>query len=825
MATLSTLLSSVSSGIRSGIAAPNLGQCIEELVVNSLDAYATDISVEYDSVRLDFKVTDNGHGFSEDNLRKAGIRYSTSKCSTKIDIDENLHFYGFRGEALASIAYLSNIVEITSRESGANKKFYKIVEQGKNQEIRVLPCDIGYANETSVAVKGLYKDLPVRRYGLNVELESEAISERIKRISITHPSTSFVLINTSKPGFDFRVPKHKSCLSRFQFVFGHIPPINFMNEISSHEPEYQISGAISRHGFDNKNLQFVFVNRRPVLKTRIHKEISEILKKSDIGNRKEVSTEVQRNNIQKMRNSDYPVKIITKRTYGIYFINIMCSHRKYDISFEPEKTMIEFKNWNQVLAVALSTIMRFLNENNLLLAPRKVDKEEDCQNRKLDGSLKLPTAGDILPHDAAVFSKMAQNKNTISSASTSKFSVVNRSSKLSDISNSIFSDQKSSHAIENKLVSSIITNPEGVSMKTLKSNWISKYNAKLGRNVYINVTTGMSTENDPKLTDAPEITSIGLEYEFKNCEREFAPIPKEERPKFGCHYRKSNKIEISHWENPAIPIKAKISDHLDKRTFSSLFSSSDISMKFDKDIFQRLQIIGQLDNKFIVTLLSPAKTGTDDETITDNEKSTIVLFDQHAVHERIRLERLEKDIQSNDGIKSATLKNEISIHMRESECTLMEAWKNKFAKIGLQYRTEDNRDNTVLRITAVPAPLLTKVERFHKENEKQAELSITIQRLIREQLQVLRETSGASYSIPKCIFDILCSQACHGAIRFGDRLSLSQGEELLKFLSACQLPFQCAHGRPTLTPICFQTSIMRNRCSKPNLQRLKKIFK
>uniref|UniRef100_A0A3B4GZV5 Histidine kinase/HSP90-like ATPase domain-containing protein n=1 Tax=Pundamilia nyererei TaxID=303518 RepID=A0A3B4GZV5_9CICH len=92
----------VQGKLRSGVAIPSLQQCVEELILNSIDAGATCVGVRMDMEAFKIQVIDNGAGMSAEDMACVGNRYHTSKCTSVADLD-NLRWYGFRGEALASL--------------------------------------------------------------------------------------------------------------------------------------------------------------------------------------------------------------------------------------------------------------------------------------------------------------------------------------------------------------------------------------------------------------------------------------------------------------------------------------------------------------------------------------------------------------------------------------------------------------------------------------------------------------------------------------------------------------------------------------------------
>ncbi|GIX85256.1 DNA mismatch repair protein Mlh3 [Caerostris extrusa] len=101
-----------------------------------------------------------------------------------------------------------------------------------------------------------------------------------------------------------------------------------------------------------------------------------------------------------------------------------------------------------------------------------------------------------------------------------------------------------------------------------------------------------------------------------------------------------------------------------------------------------------------------------------------------------------------------------------------------------------------------------------------------IKKIIKEWLDSLMQTRSVSSILPKTFSAVLNSQACRGAVKFGDPLELSQCEDLLSALSKCKLPFQCAHGRPSIAPVLDLNKIetLSKKRDLPKLWKLKELF-
>ncbi|XP_071453808.1 DNA mismatch repair protein Mlh3-like [Hetaerina americana] len=252
---------------------------------------------------------------------------------------------------------------------------------------------------------------------------------------------------------------------------------------------------------------------------------------------------------------------------------------------------------------------------------------------------------------------------------------------------------------------------------------------------------------------------------------------------------------------------------------------------FSKEVLSHVKMIGKLDCKFIV-----AKVSLGNEKVSN----TIVLFDQHAVHERIRLERLTKEYQITDQVacenskgyskyKSAPVVPSFEITLSTSEARLLDSFQEHFKRLGLVFDVHNCNDNgsgdVIIKINEVPACLLSKDQ---KESGPLG-LKEQVHSLIREQVEHLLVTRGIGILSPNTLRDAVNMKACRGAVKFGDSLSIKECRWLLRKLSACDTPFQCAHGRPSMYPIIELKQINRfysknEEDSKPRLWRLKKML-
>ncbi|XP_017519351.3 DNA mismatch repair protein Mlh3 isoform X1 [Manis javanica] len=347
----------VQAKLRSGLSVCSLGQCVEELVLNSIDAEAKCVAVRVNMETFQVQVIDNGFGMGSDDVDKVGNRYFTSKCNSVQDL-ENPRFYGFRGEALASIANMASAVEISSKKNRTMKTFVKLFQNGN--ALKACEADSSRPSAgTTVTVYNLFYQLPVRRKCMDPRLEFEKVRQRIEALSLMHPSISFSLRNDVSGSMVLQLPKTKDICSRFCQMYG-LGKSQKLREINFKYKVFELSGFISSEAHYNKNMQFLFVNKRLILRTKLHKLIDFLLRKeSIICKPKSGSANRQMNSSPRHRSNP--------ELYGIYVINMQCQFCEYDVCMEPAKTLIEFQNWDTLLVCIQEGVKMFLKKEKLFV--------------------------------------------------------------------------------------------------------------------------------------------------------------------------------------------------------------------------------------------------------------------------------------------------------------------------------------------------------------------------------------------------------------------------------------------------------------------------
>ena len=158
-----------------------------------------------------------------------------------------------------------------------------------------------------------------------------------------------------------KTQKCDSVQGTFTALFG-LEKSRHLVEVEVEQRPFKFKGYISTEAHSNKQLQYIYINRRIVLKSRIHKVVSRILqKRSIICRRKGVGKQIVGRDYSP--NSSPPKQ---PERHGVYMLNLECPLYEYDITFDPRKTLVEFKDWTGVLKLLKDLVYNFLRHNNLL---------------------------------------------------------------------------------------------------------------------------------------------------------------------------------------------------------------------------------------------------------------------------------------------------------------------------------------------------------------------------------------------------------------------------------------------------------------------------
>ncbi|XP_072903093.1 PMS1 protein homolog 1 [Hemitrygon akajei] len=305
---------------------------VKELVENSLDANATSIEVKLENNGFDrIEVRDNGDGIKAVDTPVMGLKHYTSKITHHEDL-EALETYGFRGEALASICAVSEVIITTKTTVDEVSTQYTLDSAG--HIISQKPSHMGQG--TTVTVLKLFKNIPVRKqfYSTVKKCKDELrkVHDLLMAYGIIKPDVRIIFTHNKAVVWQkAKVSDHKMALLT---VLGTAVMVS-MVPIQHHEqePEIFLSGFLPKPGSNPSSMSltspdrsFISVNSRPVH----HKEILKLV-------RQYYSSQCQKDS--------------SHARYPIFFLNILVPASVIDVNLTPDKTQIMFQNKEAILFV------------------------------------------------------------------------------------------------------------------------------------------------------------------------------------------------------------------------------------------------------------------------------------------------------------------------------------------------------------------------------------------------------------------------------------------------------------------------------------------
>lgn len=303
---------------------------VKELVENAVDAHATQITVSVtDAGRTLIQVTDNGCGMSPDDAVVCFERHATSKISSAEDLGSILT-YGFRGEALASIAAVAEVT-LRTRTADAPTGCQVVFDGSRHVSTEEIACPCG----TTFAVRNLFYNVPARRKFLksdNVELKH--IIEEFTRVALIHPETGFTLTHNGKDIFVLRPAKSEKF--RIRDLLG-AQAVDAVVDISADTSVVGVNGYVCRPDLARKTTgnQFFFVNGRYFRSPYLHKAVMKAYE-----------------------------GLVADGAVPSYFIFLSTDPHSVDVNIHPTKTEIKFEDDSVIFQVLYACVKEALGRNS-----------------------------------------------------------------------------------------------------------------------------------------------------------------------------------------------------------------------------------------------------------------------------------------------------------------------------------------------------------------------------------------------------------------------------------------------------------------------------
>lgn len=330
MGQLKVLPAQIANLIAAGEVVQRPASVVKELMENAVDADADQIGVVItDAGRTLIQVIDNGCGMSPSDAVMCFERHSTSKIASAEDLND-IVTYGFRGEALASIAAVGEITLVTRRDSDETATKVVIGDFGQVKTSSVMG-----ARGSNFSVRNLFYNTPARRKFLKTDnVEFRHIIEDFTRVAITRPEIGFTLTHNGRDIFILK--KAKSLKFRVLDLLGS-NVVGDVVDISANTSIAKISGFVGRPDTARKTLgnQFFFVNGRFFRSAYFHKAVMKAYE-----------------------------DLIPEGVTPSYFIFIEVDPHSLDVNIHPTKTEVKFEDDSVLFQVLGACVRETLGRNS-----------------------------------------------------------------------------------------------------------------------------------------------------------------------------------------------------------------------------------------------------------------------------------------------------------------------------------------------------------------------------------------------------------------------------------------------------------------------------
>lgn len=293
---------------------------VKELVENSIDAGANNISIEIINGGISkIRVSDNGSGFEREDLKKAFLPHSTSKITTASDLN-NIATFGFRGEALCSIATVSKTT-LTSKTKDSDGNMIQAIG-GEISDITPAGC----VNGTTIMVENLFFNVPARaKFLKKPKLEESEITNYVSRLILSNPSISFKYIADGKLIYQ---STGNGLFEAIYAIYGK-SVIDNLIEIKAETDNASIEGYIGKPTFSkpNRTYQTLSVNNRYVLNQQLSVAVSKAYE-----------------------------NFLMKGQFPFYVLNLNVPYDSVDVNVHPNKLEVRFEDSSKIFGFILNTI-------------------------------------------------------------------------------------------------------------------------------------------------------------------------------------------------------------------------------------------------------------------------------------------------------------------------------------------------------------------------------------------------------------------------------------------------------------------------------------
>lgn len=377
MANINILDKTIFNRIAAGEVVEKPASVVKELVENSIDAKATNITIEVETGGIKkIRVTDNGIGMDKDNLPKAFLPHATSKISSIEDLDK-IGTLGFRGEALSSTASVAKVTAL-SKVKGSDEGTKITLSGGEVENVTYVGCTDG----TQITVEDLFYCIPARaKFLRKPKTEESEITNLVSRLILANPNIVFKYIADGKTIYH---STGNGLEEAIYTIYGantieNILPINY-----TYQNLIEVSGFIGKPSFvkANRTYQTILINGRYIIN-------------------KTISTAIY---------SAYEPYLM-KNAFPFFVLHVKLPLDKVDVNVHPNKLDVKFENNNLIYGAFYNPISEELQK---LSSKIREYKSEELPNK--DTSINLENLQKINPLEGYQFQEKQPETETVNVA-------------------------------------------------------------------------------------------------------------------------------------------------------------------------------------------------------------------------------------------------------------------------------------------------------------------------------------------------------------------------------------------------------------------------
>lgn len=714
---------------------------VKELLENAIDAGSTAVSVEIRDGGISMiRVTDNGGGIAEEDVRNAFVRHATSKIRDARDL-LSIQTLGFRGEALASIASVAR-VELITKTPGSLMAVHYQIEGGVEKDF----AQIGAPDGTTFIVRDLFKNVPARRKFLkSPQAEAARIQDILEKEALAHPEVAFRYLQDGRQLL--ATLGNGSLLDVIYSIYGR----DVTNQLITVNRAYQRSTltglpAVTVRGFigkpvitrANRNFELYFVNERFVKNPMIMKAIED-------GYR----------------------AFLMQHKFPFVVLMIDVNPEIVDVNVHPQKLEVRFSDGMLIYNSVLDAVQNALRQTELIVNT-DLDNAADGRGAHAAASAdsgstvpKTPTMPHVEPFEKKrveetreAYAEALRPQLHPDAAPKEDIYLQGQSRMTSSGNRDGLHERRSEAAVPQTSTAaadhgSFHTSPNEHSSGFTMKDFDSSMEEVRRENPAYMQSTGSEVSSDTVTTSGEKTASIDSQLSTTVISSAAAE---------SSDTSVANDVKDAT-DAPAPSASSETTTPAlapQKPEQETLFSERFLS----EQARSAHRIIGQVFETYWL--------------VEYDDK--LYIIDQHAAHEKVNFERMMKRLREKKPA-SQYLNPPILLTLTADEARVLEEHMSYFEQLGYVISSLGDRDYS---ISAIPTdlPELSKKELL---------------------LEILDElTDEAGMTTPDTIYDKIASMSCKAAVKGNNKLSLMEADALIGELLTLENPYACPHGRPTI---------------------------